>query len=557
MEYKKIVRQILANQKTSLPRQIGYIKQRVSSGQYRDALKMHPLYLKYIHQTPFFKSVNKVYVKNPFVFTDDFRKEFKWITNLFTPYLSLINDFIGQKNKFEQELIFCKYEEANKTLTLIEENFGITLWSIEANFIIKEHLDGSKGNWNELSFYLKEINNSVYEFIINSSSKRVESNLSYDSYLSQLQNDLDNIQSDNVLKDFFVFKSCNIANYPYQSDYLESILYVSNAFSIFDQYLILMDVVVYNISNTLNNDKTILQFVNSVKSIIINDHRIGNVFNILSTKADTPLLNVNQAFIECCNFYYQGIFEESLKLSLKGISNHPLEFEYYIIYCRSLHNLNTEFQSTNLSDRIDNLLEDVYNFLSFKKDSKSSYSKLLKASLFFMNSSFGKQIYGLISESHGVIKSDYKIGLISSEFTLYKLNYFSKERPHLLNTFKNINEEHSFKVYLYKFGHNGISFNKGISQSKIQTVFSDVVRLFNLEKYSEVIEILIMTTELNDSTYYYEQKLSILFFSYIKINMIREALILFGEIYFNKILIVRKIDIDWLYETINSKFGSF
>ncbi|EPR65804.1 hypothetical protein [Cyclobacterium qasimii] len=552
MEYKKIVRKIQSKKNSTIPEQVNAIKKNVSAGQYKDALKMHPLYLKCVQQTPFFETVKDIHIKNPFTFTNDFRKEFKWVTNLIRPYLSTIDNFLAQKNKFEKQIILCKYEEANISLISIEKEFGVTLWSIEANFIIKEYLSGSKGNWNELSYYLNEINNPIYEFIINSSSKRVESKLSYESYLSQFQNDLDNINSVHVLKDFFVFKSCNLANYPYHHKGLEGILFVANAFSIIDLYLVLVDVMLYKVSQSIDNDETIFQFVKSSYLTVSNDHRLGNIFNVLNPNGEFIQREGYRDIIDCSNMYYSGKFNDSFKQSLNGIENHPLEFEFYSIYCRSLLNLDEDFRPAGLSERIDMILEEVYNLLSFSKDRESSFPKLLKSSLFFMNSPFGKQIFGLIAEVEGIARLHYNIGILSNEYTSYKTVKFAAARPQVKDNLGILYNEHCFKVYNYKLGDE-VVFENTISESKLQSESSNVVRLFSLKDYTAVIERLTESTELDSSQYHYERKLSMLFFSYLEMNMIREALILFGSIYFNDALVVRKLDFQRLYNIIDKQ----
>ena len=168
---------------------------------------------------------------------------------------------MNYKNKFETHIILCEFEQAKTILNEIENIFGVSLWSIEANLIIEEQINGSESNWNKLSFYLSEINNSIYEFIINSSSKRIESKLSHESYLNQFQNDIDNINAYDYIEDFFVFKNFNLANYEYKYPNLESVLFVSNIFSIIDQYLILIDVILYNISESNENDKLFFPFI--------------------------------------------------------------------------------------------------------------------------------------------------------------------------------------------------------------------------------------------------------------------------------------------------------
>ena len=548
MEYKKIVRKIQANGSSSLIQQVAAIKKNVSAGQYQEALKMHPSYLKIAQQTPFFNTVQDIHIKNPFAFTNDFKKEFRWITNLLNPYYATINLFLEQKSKFEKEIIQCKFIDANETLLSIQDKFGVTLWSIEANFIVKENLSGSKGIWNELSYYLKEINNSVYEFIINASSKRVESKLSFESYFSQFQNDLDNILSSNELKDFFVFKSCNIANYSYDFKNLEGVLYISNAFSVIDQYLVLMDVVLYNVSQTVENDKTILQFITAIKSIMINDHRVINIYNILNRNND--LVPIDES-IDCYNTYYYGKFEDSLGITLKKIEKHPLEFEFYSIYCRSLLNMKSEFRPSGISEKIDKILEEVYNLLSFKKDHESSFSTLLKSSLFFMNSEFGKQIFGLLAEVKDLSQLHYKTGILSNKFVSYRTGVFWDSRPQVKDNFRQLNDEHCFKIFNYKLGHNEISFENELSESKLQRISAEVLRLFHLKKWEKVIDLLIKSEGLDSSAYHYERKLSLLFASYLEMNMIRDALFLFGFVYFNDDLIVRKLDFERLYKIID------
>ncbi len=261
MDYKKTLRAIHSNRKHTIPQQIYVVKQTLSAGEYKDALKLYPVYYKHIHKSPIFETLSDVYIKETFFFTRDFKKEFKWLCNIIEEHLPKINLFIDFKNKYESSFIQGDYINAKSFLNDIESQFGVSLWTIEANLLIEEHQNSSEANWNKLSTYLKEIKNSIYEFLISTISKRIEVKLSYENFLSQFQNDLDNTNANGFLKDFFVFKSIPCADYEYEFKNLESVLYVSNILSIIDQYQILIDVINYNIARTSDYDKLFFSFV--------------------------------------------------------------------------------------------------------------------------------------------------------------------------------------------------------------------------------------------------------------------------------------------------------
>jgi hypothetical protein len=78
MEYKKLVRSIIGNRKLTIANQINQIKLNVNASEYKDALKLHPLFNKTLKSQPYFKNITEIYLKEPFSFTEEFKKEFKW-----------------------------------------------------------------------------------------------------------------------------------------------------------------------------------------------------------------------------------------------------------------------------------------------------------------------------------------------------------------------------------------------------------------------------------------------------------------------------------------------
>ncbi|MBS7229733.1 hypothetical protein KHA90_01740 [Flavobacterium psychroterrae] len=549
MEYKKTIRLILGNRKLTVVNQINQIKILINAGEYKQALKSHPIFNKSLNKDPFFKSIENIFLKEPYSFTENFKKEFKWITNILENYLNEIDSFIVLKNKFEECIILDNFENASDILKDIENLFGISLWSIEANLIIEERVNNSESNWNKLSYYLKEIKKPIYEFTINSSSKRIESKFSFETFLNQFQNEIDTINAEGLIKDFLVFKNFNIVNYDYKYKNLESVIYVSNIFSIIDQYLILIDVILYNLATSVENDKLFFPFINLLKDNVPNDYRIWNIYNVINEKKELLIFENNNDILQCLNLYYSGDFEGALEISRIGIKTHPLEYEYYKTYCKSLINLEIDFVQTGLSKTIDEILKNTYDLLTFKNDKEKSWKDLLKSTLFLMNTNFGKQITGLMAEIEGKIEKNHIIGFLSSSFNSHKNLALIGNRNLIVENFKDLFSNHSFKVQYFKQG-NDVKFLNSISKSKLQESTFEAIRSYQKEDFNKVIEILAEASDLDNLPYYYERKVSLLFYSFLNLGLLKEALNLFGEIFFNKTTLTRKLSYIDLYEEI-------
>lgn len=551
-DYKKIVRRISGNKRFSIKEQINLIKTNINVGDYSDAIKMHPLYIKYLNKSPFFQSIDEIYIKEPFQFTKDLKREFKWITCILENYLTQINLFLFNKNQFDKFVLLEDYENARVVLNKIEEDFGISLWSIEANLILEEKINGSESNWNLLSFYLKEIKNPIYEFNINSSSKRIEEKLSYESFLNQFQNDIDSIKADGLIEDFLVFKNFNIVNYEFRYKNLESVIFVSNILSIIDQYLILIEVIIYNISKDDNNDKIFSSFINKCQEVITNDFRIQNLYNVINEKNDFKLSANNNDILSCLNHYYEGNFSSSLSESETYIQNNPLEYEVYEVYCKSLINLNLEFKPIKSSESVNEILFETYKLFTFNSVNEDSWKKLLKISLKMMNINFGKQVYALLNEVEGLNPNRYITGFISSSFNSHKNVFLFNKKKNSKNNFKGLENQHCFKVQNYIRGYELSDNNEIITTSVSQLLIFNALHFFESDDFIKTVEIL-NSIDLTDNNYYQERKISLLYYSYIELNLIEECLLLFGEVFFNKSLIAKKLDYFRLYKKASSE----
>lgn len=559
MEYIKKIRPILNNPKVNILQKINFIKQNVSAGEYKDALKAHPAFRNIFYSNPYFKDISDIKQREPFLFTGNFKKEFYWITLFIENFLPDINEFMVLKSQFENYILLESYADAKVILNKIEDQFGVNLWTIDANLFLEEYISGTESNWERLSYYLKEINNPFYEFIINFNSKRVEKKLSYENCFNQFQNDIDHINSSDIVKDFLVFKNFHIANYEYSSKNLESVLYISNIFSVIDQYLTLIDCIIYNISNSTEIDRIIFPFVVKAKEIVTHDNRLVNIYNFIN-RSNVLIEGVDDSLLyDAFDNYYIGNFEQSLKIALDGIRANCSDFEYYELYCKSLINISEDFIQSNLGSQIDEILELIFNILKFNNCYEVSGKKLLKLSLLF-NSNFGKQLYSFLSEVEGFYSKDYSIAVLNSSFISPKNLYISNRKELIQKNLSEFIERYCFKIFDFKSGSIA-HLEEFKSKSIIQQTIVSSICLYNCSEFEKVINLLSDDLITIKNPYYFERKIGLLYNSFLNINKINEAILLFGDVFFNESLETRKLNFFDLFEKIklvnDSQFYTF
>lgn len=550
MEYKKTVRSVVANNKWSIPQKLNAIKLSIPSGNYKDAIPTNPLLKRHFFSTLFFENIESIKLNEPYQFTNDFKKEFKWIEFKLLNYAEDIDYFIDLKTQFETKLIQGDFNISNEILDTIEKKFGITLWGIESRLTLVQMSQGSEANWNLLSSILEKMNNLIYEFIINSSSKRVEDKISYDSFISQLQSDIDNV-TDRALKDFFVFVSFTYANFEYNYDDLRGVLYVSNILSVIDQYIILQDVLIYNISkeSTSDWDNLFLGFINKIERKVKSDSRLINIKNILDRNNFIEhSSNVN--IIPILNSYYQGDFEICEKLSLKQLELNPNELEYYLLFVKSLIQQNKEFEAPELPSTVQHILSNIYKLLTFEKKEEDSVKELFKTALLLMKTNFGKQLYGFLAETEGLTGLHLNTATLCTSFNSAKSLLFNDIRNFQKDHFLLNAEDYYYRYHRFVFGVSDV-VNQGLKGEKCHVVISKALRYYNQKKYSEVIKIFNDASELDYIPYYKERKQSLLFDAYVNTNAIKDCLLVFGKVYFDSEIIYRKLKYSSLYNLID------
>lgn len=541
------LRQVLNNSKIGVIQKINYVKTKENPKKFYQFFQKNSLLNKFLNKNLFPSNINDIKHNEPYSFTNSFEVEFYWIYTKILFNIEQIKKLIDSKEEIENLILLGKNKEARESLKLVVESYGYSLWAIETDLHLAENEIGSSENWKLLTEYLNTIQNSFYEFCINGSSKKVEEAVSFESYVNQLQNDVNSINALEFIKDFFVFNNLKTANYNYEFEDLSGVLYVSNIFSIFDQYNIFIDVIIFNLSKGDEKSNLFKLVAKTLLNGGIRDNRLINIYNFLS-KDEMITIDRSKNIYLILEEYYLGEYLKALNLSKDYLNYHALEFEVYEVYVKSLIHLERKFEKIDVYP-IDCILENLYYLLQFPKDIDRYARKLMKYTLKYNNSFLGVQIMDFISEIENNHENSLRYSFYSS-YNSYKL--FLKRADVQQDSSDKIFGFSKYNFFYYKkilLGSPNSDLNQYISNLFSQKINAEVIFCYNNKNYERVIDLILGNGLLENTLNYLKERYTFyLYNSFLMEDRIDECLNLFGRLFFDESTIYLKINYQDLYQ---------
>lgn len=552
-DYQSKLRPVLYNPKYSKEEVLAYIKNNLNPSDFGSAISSHPLLYKQKLKNLKFGAAHEIEQRQPFQFSGDLKREVMWILFNIIENAEFVNQFVGLKNDFEAAFLLSKYQDAISLLDLIKSRFGESLWSIEMELLLSEFCNGTQSNWEKLSDLLQKVESPFYQFLMSFYSKRIEENMSLENCVVQFQNDLNGVQSEPMVQDFFVCRSIPFAKYDYDGLHYEGVLYISNLFGVIDQFLIFSEVLAKLLSVDVIYDKMILQIAKKLYKLISADSLYVSLINILD--ADNPLIEFSNSrtFFNVANAYSVGDFEKSLIESKNNIQQFPSFFEYYELYCKSLINLGRKFEPTELGNIINDTLRNIYDSLQFNGSSQEANSKLMKLSLTFSSFNFGKQLAGFFPLLGNDNSSNRQLvtGLMHSFINNPKL--IAAEmlgREVLMNKkFETFYDMPSVHVNRHISAYVD-TLNIDLPGDYFQRDLYTARYLFRKREYSKVISILEKFRKAQLAPFYFDNVVYMLFEAYRLTDDIVQAIDIYAQIFIRNEFMVRKLDVQILVDTI-------
>lgn len=96
----------------------------------------------YISCNFFPKDMKDGYI-NFFGFSNDFRYEIRWLIACIMYKKDVVNEFVIQREKYDNYVLLNMYEDALKVVDYVDVNYGISYWSLECRLFLYNKLDKS------------------------------------------------------------------------------------------------------------------------------------------------------------------------------------------------------------------------------------------------------------------------------------------------------------------------------------------------------------------------------------------------------------------------------
>ncbi|EKD71059.1 MAG: Reticulocyte binding protein [uncultured bacterium] len=355
--------------------------------------RANPHVKKIIFQNPMPASYGELKAHHHGVYLD-VNKELSWITRELIYFSKVISKFVELQSQYEIAFLEEDKSRAFEYLDAIKKEVGVSLWSLENEFLLREHFDGLSNNLQYLNSINKEAcNNPWLLCFADFFSKKVENNISlarFDSIVGDFLGTYDQ-KTDSQTISYFNYR---LRNYTITLDDVNTIIgYEANS-SIIDRYITFKNVLLtasFYSQSELSN--TILEALFKIKKYIT-DGELDNVVISLNPQ-ENIYTKTSQAsdFISICDLYTVGRYEdclESSSTSLKYIGN---SFELYELAAKSIvcSNKNLTFPD-NVSSLQKVIIGGLVSLYSKNSNYLNSLSRLLKIANAFSSQNWAKQM---------------------------------------------------------------------------------------------------------------------------------------------------------------------
>ena len=126
---------------------------------------------------------------------------------VFSEYSSYIERYILLKEQYEKYLFSEQYREALHIIDSIEEQLGLSVWSISKKMLLFDKIEGLEKHKRYLSeLQSKADNNIILSTLFELESYFAESNTSYSAYKKRLESYNDILQENYIIRQYLDFK---------------------------------------------------------------------------------------------------------------------------------------------------------------------------------------------------------------------------------------------------------------------------------------------------------------------------------------------------------------
>lgn len=501
----------------------------------------HPFTKKYIQGSLLPKSYNELRKVKPSLFSNNLEGELSWLAASFSDQKILLNNFIELESGLQDSILRDEYKESIEILNSIKSEVCYSFWGLEVEYFLVDKAEGTEGNWKRKNEINEQLSNRFSIFLNQVFSKKAEKGFSSKDYHRSLYNEIRNTS-----KYDFEYLNFRLANHLMPKyELLTFFAYVDGNSSLIDRYLSLINLFGEILSSDYDNAKLLVKNIIQDYLSEVNDTRIDRLLEFVGEK-DCSKSN-ESGFTKIIEDYSTADYQSCIDLIPSELLKSPSQVELWDIYVKSLIEVGDEYIATDVSEFVDGILKKLYQIYSLNGSIEDISDQILKLIVTIPNFKFSNQLLNLLYFSEEINASGTKRTLkyyINS-------NYFNP----IITTIDS--NEVKFSSHLYPKTLECLNYMHGKSNDKAKTLspfkkqLYEIRNLFSSDKFDELVKYK-GSIEVQSSldNIYTEEITLMLFLSYLKLDLLDEAVDLYVNSYFKNKNLLRRIKADLLIEKI-------
>jgi hypothetical protein len=288
---------------------------------------------------------------------------------------------IAAQKDIEQKVMIGHYDEAQILLDMYNCKFGVSLWSMDAYFVVREQIDGFSGNRWALSKFYHKVNSGWARVLAYNSSYRSLNSVSTRDYESNFRSIIDSCMesgSSSYAADYLLYRFLDVL--PETDEAFCNVLHYEARHPLVDQYSTLLRLLASRARQKLQADDT--QAAESLANEIEDPYN-AVLSGLASRLACSGSMPENEALRHCTELYSLADYRGALQASLSLLKASATDFILYDIVASSSARLGVPcpnvFHDPSLAQMLVQYLYDWYAANRARRQSLEDLRRLARA----------------------------------------------------------------------------------------------------------------------------------------------------------------------------------
>ena len=330
-----------------------------------------------------------------FAFTKDLAKELNWLSISILRYAAEISRFVEQSCAFQNAFLLGNYEQAERILKTIISNSGLSLWTMEKMFLLKEMSAGLEANKIFLTELLKDNHDDFLKFLAHYISMRSEINISPENYKINIHRAIESLKGDPAY-DYLLYRLDSISvDLPTMAT---DISFYEGPSPICDRYLTFLALCQ---SCAVRGGQLREVMTETIQRLDgkIQDPRVACLLQLYEPGRQPQWNELSAKVLDVMDLYTIGNYRASASSSASLLLDDPSIYELYYVYLHSRGYLGLPFEQIFLTGSpAADLLELLDSVTRGEQGWKASIDTLLKGTMSFWRDPLAYGLHALYVE---------------------------------------------------------------------------------------------------------------------------------------------------------------